>query len=119
MQAQQEGRHELAKHRYRQILEGPLLRHFIRQQRQQQGTATRRNPANAAADAVAAKAAAGTGALAGEELLRKMQYLAMKNMAEVLQLEGRVREAGEAFAAATGMCAVPNRSGPQELAAPD
>lgn len=94
MQAQQEGRYELAKHRYRQILDGPLLRHS-RQRRQQQ---QRQGVASPQADPARPSGAA----LAGDELLEKMRYLATKNTAEVLRLEGKEREAGEAFAAATG-----------------
>jgi hypothetical protein len=99
VQAQQEGRHELAKHRYRQILEGPLLKQY-----QQQRTAKGGGGSSSSSSSSLRVEPTGlrTGALAGEELLGKMRYLAMKNTAEVLQLEGRRREAGEAFAAATG-----------------
>lgn len=96
MQAQQEGRHELAKHRYRQILDAPLLRHYLQQQHR---SSSRRPGSGSAAVADPSK---GGGALAGDEMLEKMRYLATKNMGEVLHLEGRGHEAAEALATATG-----------------
>lgn len=93
VQAQEEGRYELAKHRYRQILEGPFLQHHLQHRAACGSSARGQDPASV-----------GTGALAGDELLEKMRYLAIKNTGEVLRLEGKEREAGEALAAATGAC---------------